>query len=63
MDYLNVLDNEETRKVSNNTYDIHEFFSNLHNRNELDINFRTIDEEVGIHFHCHTMVQGTDKYV
>jgi Fe-S oxidoreductase len=63
MDYLNVLDNEKTRTVANNTYDIHEFFSNLHKRNELDTNFNSIDEEVGIHFHCHTIVQGADKHV
>jgi FAD/FMN-containing dehydrogenase/Fe-S oxidoreductase len=63
MDYLNVLDNEKTRTVANNTYDIHEFFSNLHKRNELDTNFSSIDEEVGIHFHCHTIVQGADKHV
>lgn len=63
MDYLNVLDNEETRTVANNTYDIHEFLSNLHDRNELDTDFNPIDEEVGIHFHCHTIVQGADKHV
>ncbi|MGH9923551.1 MAG: heterodisulfide reductase-related iron-sulfur binding cluster, partial [Nitrososphaerales archaeon] len=63
MDYLNVLDNEQTRTVAANTYDIHEFLSNLHGRNELDTNFRPIDEEVGIHFHCHTIVQGADKHV
>lgn len=63
MDYLNVMDNEETRTVANNTYDIHEFLSNLHKRNELDTNFKAIDEEVGIHFHCHTIVQGADKHV
>ncbi|MFQ5941260.1 MAG: FAD-binding and (Fe-S)-binding domain-containing protein [Nitrososphaerales archaeon] len=63
MDYLNVLDNEETRTVSSNTYDIHEFFDNLHRRNELDTNFKPVEEEVGIHFHCHTIVQGADKHV
>ncbi|MEE8133078.1 MAG: FAD-linked oxidase C-terminal domain-containing protein, partial [Nitrososphaerales archaeon] len=63
MDYLNVLDNEQTRTIVDNTYDIHEFFSNLHRRNELDTNFKPIDEEVGIHFHCHTIVQGVDKHV
>jgi Fe-S oxidoreductase len=63
MDYLNVLDNEKSRTVANNTYDIHEFFSNLHKRNELDTDFNSIDEEVGIHFHCHTIVQGADKHV
>ncbi len=63
MDYLNVLDNEETRTVANNTYDIHEFFSNLYNKGELDTNFKPIDEEVGMHFHCHTIVQGADKHV
>lgn len=63
MDYLNVLDNEQTRTVASNTYDIHEFLSNLHKNNELDTNFQPIDEEVGIHFHCHTIVQGVDKHV
>jgi Fe-S oxidoreductase len=63
MDYLNVLDNEQTRTVAANTYDIHEFLSNLHKENELDTNFHAIDEEVGIHFHCHTIVQGVNKHV
>ena len=63
MDYLNVLDNEETRTVVNNTFDIHEFLSNLRKKNELDTDFKPIDEEVGIHFHCHTLVQGVDKHV
>jgi Fe-S oxidoreductase len=63
MDYLNVLDNEQTRTVAENTYDIHEFLSDLHGNNELDTNFLPIDEEVGIHFHCHTIVQGVDKHV
>ncbi|MFY3741353.1 MAG: FAD/FMN-containing dehydrogenase/Fe-S oxidoreductase [Candidatus Nitrosomirales archaeon] len=63
MDYLNVLDNEQTRTVAANTYDIHEFLSNLYRKNELDTNFQHIDEDVGIHFHCHTIVQGVDKHV
>ncbi len=63
MDYLNVLDNEYTRAVATNTYDIHEFLSNLEKRNELDTNFQSVDEDVGIHFHCHTIVQGADKHV
>jgi len=63
MDYLNVLDNEETRTVSSNTYDMHEFLSNLHKMKELDADFKEIDEEIGVHFHCHTIVQGADKHV
>ncbi len=63
MDYLSVLDNEQTRTVAENTYDIHEFLSNLHKNNELDTNFQPIHEELGIHFHCHTIVQGVDKHV
>jgi FAD/FMN-containing dehydrogenase/Fe-S oxidoreductase len=63
MDYLNVLDNERSRAVAENTYDIHEFLHHLHRRNDLNTNFRELDEEVGIHFHCHTIVQGADKHV
>jgi FAD/FMN-containing dehydrogenase/Fe-S oxidoreductase len=60
MDYLNVLDNDETRTVAANTYDIHEFLHNLHN---VDINLQPVNEDVGLHFHCHTIVQGVDKHV
>ncbi len=64
MDYLNVLDTAESRTVAENTYDIHEFLSGLQRRNELDTDFRPVEEdEVGIHFHCHTIVQGADKHV
>lgn len=63
MDYLSVLDNERSRTVAENTYDIHEFLSNLHGRNELDTNLRPLDMDIGVHFHCHTVVQGVDKHV
>ncbi|MFQ5921135.1 MAG: heterodisulfide reductase-related iron-sulfur binding cluster, partial [Nitrososphaerales archaeon] len=73
MDYLNVMDTGQSRTVAENTYDIHEFLSEMHGRNELDTNFRAVSDdeageeeekkEVGIHFHCHTIVQSADKHV
>ncbi len=62
MEYLNVIDDEKSRYVASNTYDIHEFLSML-NKGKMLREFNAIDEDILVHMHCHTLVQGYDKDV
>ena len=62
MEYLNVIDNHKSRFIAENTFDIHEFLYMLHKKDELK-EFNAINEDVSIHFHCHTLVLGIDKYI
>jgi FAD/FMN-containing dehydrogenase/Fe-S oxidoreductase len=62
MEYLNVIDDEKSRSVAYNTYDIHEFLNMLRKGNEL-IEFKPVNEDALVHIHCHTLVQGYDKDV
>ncbi|MEM2856623.1 MAG: FAD-linked oxidase C-terminal domain-containing protein [Candidatus Nitrosocaldaceae archaeon] len=57
MEYLNVIDNYKSRLVGENTIDIHQFLTKFDNK------FNAIDEDIGLHFHCHTLVLGIDRYV
>ena len=63
MEYLNVIDNENSRLIADNTYDLHEFLYKLFKNNELNMNFKTINENVGIHLHCHHLVQKVESDV
>ncbi len=62
MEYLNVIDDEKSRGVAYNTYDIHEFLNMLRRGNEL-MEFKPVNEDALVHMHCHTLVQGYDKDV
>ncbi len=62
MEYLNVIDDEKSRHVASNTYDIHEFLGML-NKGKMLKEFNVIDEDILVHMHCHTLVQGYDKDV
>ncbi len=63
MEYLNVIDDERSRLVADNVYDIHELLNMLNNKGEL-MEFNTVvDEDTLLHMHCHTIVQGYDKDV
>ncbi|RMF30960.1 MAG: hypothetical protein D6752_03120, partial [Candidatus Nitrosothermus koennekii] len=62
MEYLNVIDNYKSRFIADNTFDIHEFLYMLYQKGKLK-KFDEIDSDIGLHFHCHTLVLGIDKYV
>ncbi len=62
MEYLNVIDNYKSRFIANNTYDIHEFLYMLYKENRL-AEFTPIDDDIFVHFHCHTIVLGIDNYI
>ncbi|MEM4611117.1 MAG: FAD-linked oxidase C-terminal domain-containing protein [Candidatus Nitrosocaldus sp.] len=62
MEYLNVLDDHRSRTVADHVQDIHEFLYNLKSRAEL-VEFKPVDEDILVHMHCHTIVQGYDKHV
>lgn len=64
-DYLDVYDTAESRIVSENTLDIHEFLCEL-NKNKLlrkDIMKPTETKNCYIHMHCHTIVQHAENQV
>jgi FAD/FMN-containing dehydrogenase/Fe-S oxidoreductase len=62
MEYLNVIDDERSRLVADNVYDIHELLNMLNNNGEL-MEFNSVDEDILLHMHCHTIVQGYDRDV
>ncbi|MEM4278337.1 MAG: FAD-linked oxidase C-terminal domain-containing protein [Candidatus Nitrosocaldus sp.] len=62
MEYLNVLDDERSRAVADNVQDVHELLYNLKSRAELE-EFKPVDEDILVHMHCHTLVQGYDRHV
>ena len=62
MEYLNVLDTEESRLVAENTYDMHEFLFDLLQRGEL-LELTPVHKDVLVHLHCHHLVQGIEGKV
>ena len=62
LEYLNVYDTSDTRLVSDNTYDIHEFLYNLHRSGELNLYLSPINKEIYLHRHCHNFALRTENY-
>ncbi len=64
-DYLDVLDTPESRLVSENTFDIHEFIIKLERDGALlKEEIRPIGiEKFLLHLHCHSLVQKVDTQV
>ncbi len=62
MEYLNIIDNYKSRFIANNTYDIHEFLYTLYKENQL-AEFTPINDDIFVHFHCHTLLLGIDKHI
>lgn len=63
MEYLNVLDSEDTRLVSENTMDIHEYMYSLYRKGEATQRLNPVDRDIGLHLHCHTLVQRIEEDV
>lgn len=57
LEYLNVLDTPEARRVADSTSDIHEFLYSLHKKGELDEGFKPVERSIYLHLHCHDRVQ------
>ncbi len=63
-DYLDVYDTPESRDVSANTYDIHEYLSILNQQGVLRRDkMKPVDRNCLVHMHCHTRVQKVDNDV
>jgi Fe-S oxidoreductase len=63
-DYLDVYDTPESREVSANVYDLHEYLSLLNQRGALHRDKMVpVDRRCTIHMHCHGKVQKLDPYV
>lgn len=57
-DYLDIYDNPESRLVSKDSFDIHEFLYNLNRDTRLRTDLmRPVEIKCYLHLHCHTIVQ------
>jgi len=57
-DYPRLLGTEAARLVSEHTIDVHHYLWTLHERGELDTNFREVPLRVVYHNACHSVAQG-----
>ncbi len=58
MEYPKMLHAEEATKVAEKCFDIHQFLMMLHHKDELNLNFRKIDLNIGYHNPCHLRALG-----
>jgi len=58
MEYPKILNSEETLKVANRCYDIHQFLMMLHQKGELNLNLGEVNLTVGYHNPCHLRALG-----
>jgi Fe-S oxidoreductase len=61
MEYPRIADLEEAVQAARNCYDIHEFLTMLHQRDELALGFGRMDLKVGYHNPCHLRALGITK--
>ena len=61
MEYPKILDSEETSKVAEKCYDIHQFLMMLHQKGELNLDFGKMNLNVGYHNPCHLRALGVVK--
>lgn len=52
-EYLNLLDEDDARLVASQTFEATHFLWNLHQRGDLELDFRPINQTVGYHTPCH----------
>jgi len=58
MEYPKILNSEESFKVAEKCYDIHQFLMMLHQKGELNLNLGRINLNVGYHNPCHLRALG-----
>jgi FAD/FMN-containing dehydrogenase/Fe-S oxidoreductase len=61
LEYMNIINNQNSRAVANLTFDIHEFLFSIYKKGELNVDFNRIEKDVLIHIHCHDIVQRIDQ--
>jgi len=52
-DYLDLVDDKRTKLVADNTYTIEEFLLMLHEKGELNLEFKDTEKNVLLHGHCY----------
>lgn len=57
-DYPRLLGTPEARRLSDHTIDVHQYLWKLHERGELNTDFRTVPLSVVYHNACHSVAQG-----
>ena len=50
-------ENKKVQQLSQNTMDIDEFLFDLHNRGELDLDFKPLNKNITLHTACHSRAQ------
>jgi glycerol-3-phosphate dehydrogenase subunit C len=61
MEYPKILNTEESRKVAENCYDIHQFLIMLHRKGELNLEMGKMNLTVAYHNPCHLRALGVVK--
>lgn len=59
-EYLSLIDSDDARLVSSQTYDLNEYLIKLHRRGELDTDFQPMPLLVAYHNPCHLKAQGVE---
>jgi len=58
MEYPKFVHSEEATRVAEKCYDIHQFLMMLHRKDELNLNLRNMDLNIGYHNPCHLRALG-----
>ncbi len=58
MEYPKLVHSEETTRVAEKCFDIHQFLMMLHREGELNLNLRNMDLNIGYHNPCHLRALG-----
>ncbi len=58
MEYPKMVNPEEATRIGEKCYDIHQFLMMLHRKGELNLNFRSMDLNIGYHHPCHLRALG-----
>ena len=58
MEYPKIFPSEEAARVAKNCYDIHDFLMKLRQRDELNLDFGSLDVKLGYHNPCHLRALG-----
>jgi len=57
-DYPRILDTDDARRLADHTIDVHQYLCALHERGELNTEFREVPLTVVYHNACHSLAQG-----
>jgi Fe-S oxidoreductase len=59
-EYLNLLDDQDAKLVSDNTIDASTFLLDLHQSGDLELDFKPLNAAIGYHLPCHQRALGLE---